>query len=299
MLVTKNTYGKSAVMAASTINPEKFNGFGGSSLDRTPKPPKKKNIIQEILKKPLNKDEKSKPKLRSLSPRSKSKIRQKLIAFARIHKKLSFVTLTFANEVADSLAVKILHVFLKNVTKQSKDFQYLWVAEKQTKNEVFINNIHFHLITNKYWKIDKWWQYWLSVQEKHGIVPRDQNYKPSSAFDVKQVNSNNIKGVVNYLTKYVTKNSGEFECQIWNCSRKISRLYTDFYAGIGFIRQLEKMEKENMLGGNLKVIPKEYCNIVLVPLNQKTLHFYNKIDEKNRSIWNSKPCQQKEVSNGL
>jgi hypothetical protein len=66
------------------------------------------------------------------------------------------------------------------------------------------------------------------LQAKNKIIPRDENYNPSSAFDVKHINSNNIKGVVNYLTKYITKNKGQFECQVWNCSKKISRLYTDF-----------------------------------------------------------------------
>ncbi len=144
---------------------------------------------------------------------------------------------------------------------------------------------HFHLITNKFWKLNKWWQYWLAVQARFGIVPRDAESKPSSAFDVRHVSSNNIKGIVNYLTKYVTKNKGEFDCQVWNCSKKISRLYTEFYSGLGFIRHLEALEKAGQLGGELKMYPKEYCNIHIVPLNRLTMNLYNRIDDKNKAVW--------------
>jgi len=55
-----------------------------------------------------------------------------------------------------------------------------------------------------------------------------EDFKPSSAFDVKQINTNNIKAIASYLTKYVTKNNDEFKCQVRNCSKKVSALYTDF-----------------------------------------------------------------------
>ena len=69
-----------------------------------------------------------------------------------MQEKLSFVTLTFVNQVEDSKAIKVLKSFLDNATKRFKDFQYLWVAEKQTNNETFKNNIHFHLITKIYYQ---------------------------------------------------------------------------------------------------------------------------------------------------
>lgn len=293
----KNTYGISASLAPCISNPDMLNKMAGSSLERKKYPKKAANEIEELLKKPLIESDKPKAvKLRSMSKRTKSKIRKKLISFAQIQKRLSFLTLTFCNAVEDSKAVKILAVFLKNVIKQSKDFQYLWVAEKQTKNEAFKDNIHFHIITNKFWKIDKWWKYWLELQARHGITPRDENYKPSSAFDIKSVNANNIKGIVNYLTKYVTKNFGQFGCQVWNCSKKISRLYTDFYSDIGFIRNFERLQQDGQLGGEIKVYPQQYCNINLIPLNRITMNFYNKIDDINKTVWNEEN-KKKEVTN--
>ena len=45
------------------------------------------------------------------------------------------------------------------------------------------------MITDKYWKVEKWWNYWIELQMKNGIKPRKKDFKPSSAFDVKQLNS--------------------------------------------------------------------------------------------------------------
>jgi hypothetical protein len=130
-----------------------------------------------------------------MSGRTKSKIRVKLIALSQVHDKLTFVTLTFVNQVEDRKAIKVLKTFLDNATKRFNDFQYLWVAEKQNKNQTFKDNIHFHLIANKYWSLDRWWNYWLEVQKKHRIVARDENFRPGSAFNVKLIKSDNIKGI--------------------------------------------------------------------------------------------------------
>jgi hypothetical protein len=294
MLVVKNTYGVSCVVSPQVANVEKMGGFGGSSLDRKTYPRKDTNIVEELLGKPLipRVAEAKAPKLRSMSQRTKSKIRKKIISFARLNHRLSFLTLTFCNSVEDKKAVKVLALFLENANKRSKDFQYLWVAEKQTENKVFKDNIHFHIITNKMWKIQKWWPYWLELQAKHGIVPRDESFKPSSAFNVKQVQSQNIRGLVKYLTSYVTKNHGQFGCQVWNCSKKISRLYTEFYSGMGFLHQLRQLEEKGMLGGEIKTFSKEWCNVHLIPLNRVTSPFYNKIDDKNREMWD---MEEKEV----
>ena len=40
------------------------------------------------------------------------------------------------------------------------------------------------MITNKYWKVEKWWNYWIELQMKNGIKPRKKDFKPSSAFEV-------------------------------------------------------------------------------------------------------------------
>jgi hypothetical protein len=276
-VLVKNTYGCSAVLGTSQLKKKLYPKFSGSSLDRkndSPAKVKKKetNPEEELL--PLEED---KEKVRVMSSRTKSKIRKKIMAFAQLNKRLTFVTLTFVNEVSDELAVKILGKFIDNNKKRSKNFTYLWVAERQTANKVFSGNIHFHLLTDKYWNIQKTWSYWLELQAKHGIKPREESFKPSSAFDVKQINTKNPKSVGAYLTKYVTKNKAEFKCQVWNCSKNISALYTDFYTGFEIVEDFQRLK-----GSEIKEVPLEYCTLYLIPLDKTTMRFYDRLEVKNR-----------------
>ena len=210
-----------------------------------------------------------------MSPRTRTKIRKKLFALAQLQKRLTFVALTFVNHVKDEEAVQLLRKFLDNIKKRSKDFQ-----ERQTENKVFPDNIHFHLITNKYWDIQKTWKYWIDLQASHGIIPRDESFKASSAFDVKTVSTANPAQLGKYLTKYITKNVAKFKCQVWNCSKKISALYTDFYSDYSFIEQVKRIK-----GDAIKEISLEYCNLYLIPLDKSTIRLYDKIGVQNKKRW--------------
>lgn len=281
-MIVKNSYGVSVAFAVNHpygVTPK--NEFSGSALQRKKQP--KKTTPKKEVKTDKNKEK----KLRSMSKRTKQKIRKKITCFARTQKRLSFVTLTFLNKVSDEEAVNILRKFIDNVKKRSNDFQYIWVVERQTKNNEFKGNPHFHIITNKFWKIEKWWNYWLTLQHKNGITPRDKDFKPSSAFDVKQLNSNNIKRISSYVTKYVTKNNAKFKCQVWNCSKKISELYTDFYTNEEFTDQFKR----------LNAISKEFTdkdpknpvvNVKMIDLNRQTIPLYKRLDDKNINIINNK-----------
>jgi hypothetical protein len=296
MLVVKNTYGVSTVIHPCISNPESINTLGGSSLDRKKYAKKEKTDVELALKTPLDKPKlKKEIKLRTMSKRTKSKIRVKLMALSQVHEKLTFVTLTFVNNVEDSKAVKVLKSFLDNAGKRFNDFQYIWVAEKQTKNETFKDNIHFHLITNKYWPLQKWWNYWLDIQAKHGIKPREESFRPGSAFNVRLIKSDNVKGIGTYLTKYVTKNDSKFGCQVWNCSKKISRLYTCFYSGIQIIKKFERLQEQGLLDGEIKTYKQDFCNINIIPLNKLVMRFYDPIAKKNKEGWSDEI--KKEVSN--
>jgi hypothetical protein len=298
MYVVKNTYGVSSVISPKVASVEKIGEFGGSSLNRKTYPKKVGRLVEELLKTPLYKggeeSEPKKEKHKTMSRRTKSKIRKKIMAFSFIDQQQSFLTLTFCNKVEDKKAVEVLASFLENANKRFQDFQYLWVAEKQENNKVFKDNIHFHIITNKFWNIKKWWPYWLELQKKHGIIPREESYKAASAFNVKKVQQGNIRGLVKYLTSYVVKNNSSFACQVWNCSKKISRLYTDFYTGMSIIREFERLEREGKLGGEIKRFNQEYCIHNHIPLNRVTLRFYERLNRKNIEEWHK---VGKEVSN--
>ena len=289
-MIVKNTYGTSVAFSVHQFGVVPKSEFTGSALQRKKKEPVEKTANEKSkktknAKKPKSNEVKE-PKLRFLSKRSKQKIRKKLICFARCYKKLSFVTLTFLNKVTDKQAIEIHRKFIDNVKKRSENFQYLWVVERQTKNDQFKGNVHFHMITNKYWKIEKWWNYWIDLQKKNGVNPRDENYKPSSAFDVRELNSNNIRAIGSYVTKYITKNNDTFDCQVWNCSRQISELYTDFYTDTTFVDEFKKLDailKEFTVKDH---IDRPILNVKMINLNRQTLPLYKRLDDKNKAITN-------------
>ena len=130
MMLVKNTYGTSVAFCTGMFGRLPKDEFSGSALQR------KKQKTDKSKAKPKPKKEGA-VKLRSLSKRSKQKIRKKITCFARCYKRLSFVTLTFLNKVEDKQAVDVLRKFLDNAKKRSKDFQYVWVAERQTQNSEF------------------------------------------------------------------------------------------------------------------------------------------------------------------
>lgn len=278
-MIVKNTYGTSVAFSTKMYGKVPKNEFTGSALQR------KK---QEPVKKAKKKESKGKEiKERSLSRRSKQKIRKKITCFARCYKRLSFVTLTFLNKVSDEEAINLLRKFVDNAKKRSDDFQYVWVVERQTKNDMFKGNAHFHMITNKYWKIEKWWNYWINLQLKNGVKPRDKDFKPSSAFDVKQLNSSNIRSISSYVTKYVTKNNAKFKCQVWNCSKRVSELYTDFYTSTEFTDQFKRLNailKETEIRDNNR----PFLNIKMIDLNRNTLKLYKRLDDKNHQTLKQK-----------
>lgn len=280
-MLVKNTFGCSAVLGTFQQRKKYFSKFTGSSMER------KKTIRKETVRTTIRPAIKKEKKEKQMSPRTKTKIRQKLFALSQLQKQMTFVALTFVNEVNDELAIVILRKFLDNIKKRSKDFQYLWVAERQTANKVFPDNIHFHLVANKYWDIKKTWKYWVDLQASHGIIPRDESFKASSAFDVKKISTSNPKQLGMYLTKYITKNTAKFNCQVWNCSKKISALYTGFYSDYSFIETLYKLK-----GNEIKQVDLEYCSLHLVPLDKTTIRLYDKIGDINRKVWTKSKSQE-------
>jgi hypothetical protein len=186
-----------------------------------------------------------------------------------------------------------LHKFLDNAKKQFPDFEYIWVAERQTKNPTFPGNIHFHIITNQYWNFKLWNPYWVELQERMGIIRRNQAVMPGS-FDARKIQNDDKKRIGNYLTKYVTKNNAQMDCQVWHCSKKISALQTDFYGDMQIIDQVRRLEAENLLEGVVREYPGQYCNVFVHPINDATSGFYKRLDDENKRIWDK--LKNKEVA---
>jgi len=135
------------------------------------------------------------------------------------------------------------------------------------------------MITNSYLKIEPTWNYWLNLQAKNGIKPRNESFRPSSAFDVKSIGTKNPSSIGMYLTKYVTKNQEKFKCQVWNCSKGVSRLYTDFYSDYSYIEQLEKI-----YGKKMKEIDLEFCSLKIYPIDKNSIRLNHSLKVINTTI---------------
>lgn len=180
--------------------------------------------------------------LRFLSKRSKGKIRDKATALSRcLGSKQTFATLTFINDVADSVAIRILNKFFNSIRKIYGKPQYWYVSERQDNGR-----IHFHIIINKYLPVRRFNALWVVSQYNSGIecpgitfdqvkswvkydeenpLLRSELQKNLNPFDIKKIK--HINGLSYYLTKYVTKNKNQgFGCSAWHCSRGVSKLFT-------------------------------------------------------------------------
>ena len=188
------------------------------------------------------------PKYHVLSRRSRAKIKDKATAFYRsCPGRRAFVTLTFIDAIQDKAAVMVLNKFLTQLKKKFPDLQYLWVAERQNKNEKFPGNIHFHIIINRRLPVSVYNPLWVLEQYNSGLRATNKYGEQISFEEIKRrykdrtigkvLNPFDIKKVVSinnlswYLTKYISKNnSGDnnegFRCAAWHCSRGVSRLFT-------------------------------------------------------------------------
>lgn len=104
------------------------------------------------------------------SARSKQKVRDKTNAFFRKNRwGCTFVTLTFINAIDDISAMKLLNKFFTQVRKDQGKFAYLWVAERQEKNETFPDNIHFHIVIDRRLDLFRYNSVWVLQQYRAGL----------------------------------------------------------------------------------------------------------------------------------
>lgn len=198
--------------------------------------------------------------IRVLSSRSRGKVKDKATAFYRACPgRRCFVTLTFIERVTDRTAISLLNKFLTALRGEVKNFQFLWVAERQKENPKYKDNIHFHMIINTRLNIRRWNTMWVLQQYNAGLmgdslvtgkkvtkaeiidrVADGTVHKVFNPFDIKPVRS--IGGLSFYLTKYITKQEGEgFDCAGWHCSRRVSRLFTKAVVSPSCMRQARSM----------------------------------------------------------
>lgn len=192
-------------------------------------------------------------RFRKISYRTAEKIRNKAAAFFDVIPKKSrrFITLTFIGRVGHRHASKLLDNFFKQLRKEVKNLEYLWVCELQQNG-----NKHFHILINKNFPIFRLNALWVLIQYNGGlrgrtkegkeityeeIISRHKKSLENAAkrnkkdvggvgevlnpCDIKYIND--TQGVILYITKYLTKARNQiFEGLKFHCSRGVSRLFT-------------------------------------------------------------------------
>lgn len=181
---------------------------------------------------------------RTISRRSKQKIKDKIFALYRAsgNSNFTFCTLTVISKCTDRAGVSVLNKFLTALRTKYGKFVYLWVAERQDNG-----NIHFHVILSRHFPIQYINSLWVTQQFNAGIVNTEaatrllkqqsttfQDLHRSGKYadvqrylnpvDIKKINS--IDGLSCYLTEYITKNNDTFRCLPWHCNREVSKLFT-------------------------------------------------------------------------
>jgi len=70
---------------------------------------------------------------------------------------------------------------------------------------------------------------------------------------------------------------------LWNCSKRISGLYTDFYTSTEYTEQFERLGSVNKEFDIKDELGKHAVNIKMINLDRKTLFLYRRLDEKNKA----------------
>lgn len=160
--------------------------------------------------------------------------------------KLSFITLTLPSPQINLSDKDLKEVYLKRFLERMKyNYKmkhYIWVAERQ-KN----NNLHFHLVTNKFIRYDNIRNHWNSTLDDSGLIDTFFNgYKKTQTYedgfiplfnkDCYTLNSHRhppsidvrcvwkSEDLINEFTKYMNKATDQktgVDGKLWDCSASL------------------------------------------------------------------------------
>jgi hypothetical protein len=167
---------------------------------------------------------------------NKSKVRKRAIAFSRLpksRKNFFFYTISFPSKLSDNHCFEVFNICMTRLRKDKTINDYMYVTERQ-KN----GTLHFHILTND----------WFSVRKMNSFVRSSLIFKLNrKEFEYDRTKIENYNGVdiaknrtskkvtnfakqkdnrliINYLTKYITKNNIEFFRLPFHSSHTISNL---------------------------------------------------------------------------
>lgn len=169
---------------------------------------------------------------------NKKEVRQRILAYLnsqRGAKELYFWTVSFPKDTSDAACYQAFNTWLTSLRKFRMLRDYIWVAERQQ-----IGTIHFHIAIPHKMPVKKanaMMAGTLKTLSRKGIIT-------ASTYQCQRYNGVDIaknrttkrvtnfakkrgsRALANYLTKYVTKNDGQFEHLAWHNSRGYSALFT-------------------------------------------------------------------------
>lgn len=151
----------------------------------------------------------------------------------RGEKQLYFWTVTFPQGTTDDTAFICLNKWMTRLRKEKMLKTYLWVAERQENG-----TIHFHIAINHRMDVKKANRFmraclFTCIDNNEIEFSRDAAMKYNGVDISKNRKTKRVtnfaKGkranaLTNYLTKYVTKNTGAFHHLAWHSSRDYSNL---------------------------------------------------------------------------
>lgn len=170
---------------------------------------------------------------------NKREVRQRILGYintGRGKKELYFWTVTFPPEVDDHTGYRLYNIWLTALRQRGMLKEYIWVAERQPTT----GTIHFHIAIPHKMPVHRanammrgtlknairkgTLKYSLhKIARYNGVdISKNRNTKRVTNFAVKK----GSRALVNYLTKYVTKNNTEFLHLAWHNSRGYSSLFT-------------------------------------------------------------------------
>lgn len=118
-----------------------------------------------------------------------------------------FITLTLSSEQVHTdqeIKRSLLDLFIKKIKQKYNVTHYFWRAEKQENN-----NIHFHLIIDKYISYYELLEIWNQTQENLGYITefeKKYNHRKPNSVDVRS--AKDVKNFINYVIKYAIKIEG-------------------------------------------------------------------------------------------
>lgn len=184
---------------------------------------------------------------------NKKEVRARILGYLntqRGQKELYFWTVSFPANTSDSICYQAFNTWLTSLRQYKMLKDYLWVAERQE-----IGTLHFHIaIPHKMpvQRANKMMRHTLKTFAKRGDIryhPRSPQIAKYNGVDLskhrktKRVTNFAIKkgakALAVYLTKYVTKNDGEFNQLAWHNSRGFSCLFTGVTFTVGEFKKFK------------------------------------------------------------